>query len=178
MQKVIDEDLLAFEVIYMRYKKPVYTYLFYKLGNDLVEEVFQDIFLKLLEKKQSFKFESKFKTWFWTMIKNTITDIYRSKDFQNAKLTEELYNEEGEEILEDPLDFVDAINFKLQSKNILECFENLKNEQKMALSLNLHSELTYEEIADQMNLKVGAIKTIIHRGKKAWALCLQARGVK
>lgn len=178
MRKIQENNHTAFESLYHRYKSSVYSYLYYKLGENRAEEIFQEIFLKLIDKKDSFQFQSKFKTWFWTIVKNTVTDLYRQKDFQQSKSTEELYDESGEEVFADEFEIDKKVFEELAQKDILECFSHLKPDQKTALSLNLHGDLSNEEIASQMNISLGAVKSLIHRGKKSWALCLEKRGLR
>jgi len=70
----------AFNELYSRYKVPLYSYFYGLLNKTIAEELLQETFLKIVNKRDSFRFDSKVKTWIWTIAKNTLRDQWRSVD--------------------------------------------------------------------------------------------------
>lgn len=90
-----DEDLMisiqqgsseAFEALYRRFRSRVYGYLAKKVTGDDRDEVFQMVFLKLHEKSHLFRSDLPFTPWFFTLIRNTVIDFYRSQKIDYVAL--------------------------------------------------------------------------------------------
>ena len=60
----------AFNEIYLRYKKRVYGYLMKRVKAEQSDDLFQQVFSRLHEKRYLFKEGDPFAPWFFTLIKN------------------------------------------------------------------------------------------------------------
>ena len=89
--EVSDENLMlsycsgdadAFEVLYQRHKGPLYRFISRQCGQDFVDELFQDIWLKVINSRMSYQVKATFKTWLYRIARNRIIDHYRRQNLR------------------------------------------------------------------------------------------------
>lgn len=179
MKRVQESDYAAFEELYMKYKKPIYSYFLAKTtSKEEAEELLQDTFMKVLDKKNSFRFESKFSTWLWTLSRNLFIDKYRS-NYQHESKIESLENDERFSIedIDSDLDTAETLLIqKYEEKGIKNCIDELPTNQKEAILLKIYSDLSYEEISRELTLSVAAVKSLLVRSKDKLINCLRSGG--
>jgi RNA polymerase sigma-70 factor (ECF subfamily) len=177
MKQLLTNDILAFEELYNRYKGPLYSYLSYTTKNEKAEDLLQEVFIKVVKNQASFKFESKFKTWIWAITRNTLIDYYRSSENKYESHEATLTNEEGEEVFLAELNSnEERILEKTTKEQLLICIEELGPDQKEAVLLQTQSELSNQEIADLMGIKIGAVKSLLFRAKDKLIECFKRGG--
>lgn len=177
MIAIQQNDYKAFEILYSRYRIPVFSYLKGLIASDIAEELMQETFIKVLNKSSSFRFESKVKTWIWTIAKNTLHDHWRSTDHRMGSHFEVLTDpESGEELYQSSMDSLEEAYLKSLTKKHLEtCINELPTEQKEIVFLHIHSELSHQEISTITGNSVGAIKSILFRCKEKLTACFKAK---
>jgi RNA polymerase sigma-70 factor (ECF subfamily) len=85
----------AFEELYKRYHQKVMGFLGKKLAHEEVkEEVFQQVFTRLHQKKHLYDTSYPFAPWFFTLIRNVIIDHYRKEKVDYVELATEVESEE------------------------------------------------------------------------------------
>lgn len=71
-------DVHAFEQLYARHKGGLYRYLLRKCRDTSVaEELFQDVWMKLINARMHYEVKAKFSTWFYQIANNHYIDYYR-----------------------------------------------------------------------------------------------------
>lgn len=177
MKLIQDNDQEAFGQLYFRYKVQIYSY-FYGLSNkETAEELLQETFLKVVNKRDTFRFESLTKTWIWTIAKNTLRDHWRSVDHKMANSFEQLSTEEGEENYSSQTDTQEeALLKKVTLGQLKTCIDELPIQQKEIVYFHIQSELSNQEIADLTKLGLGAIKSILFRSKEKLIECFKRGG--
>ena len=71
-------DAAAFEVLYQRHKGGVYRYILRQCRNDgLAEELFQDVWMNLINARRRYTIKAKFSTWLYRIARNRIIDHFR-----------------------------------------------------------------------------------------------------
>jgi RNA polymerase sigma-70 factor (ECF subfamily) len=83
----------AFVMLYERYFPSVYARARYKIPTADVEDVTQEVFIAVLKSLGSYKRESKFSTWIWTITNYKIADYYRSREKKPIEQSESEYEE-------------------------------------------------------------------------------------
>lgn len=78
MLRYRDGDTQSFEVLYERHKGPLYRYLRRQCGDSGAEELFQDIWLRLIRARTGYKVQAKFTTYLYKIAHNRVLDHYRS----------------------------------------------------------------------------------------------------
>lgn len=143
---------------------------------DLSEELTQDIFLKLYENLRSFKPESgSLRNWVMRVGRNLIIDHYRA--------TKKEKNVAGSEELE-VLDFsshstqsgpFEDLREKERAKVLHLGLTELTPELREAVVLRDIEGMTYQEIADLLQIPDGTVKSRINRGRIELAKVMHRR---
>lgn len=78
----------AFVLLYERYFPSVYARARFKIPEDDVEDVTQEVFIAVLKSLGSYKCQSKFSTWIWTITNRKIADYYRLRKIKPTEQSE------------------------------------------------------------------------------------------
>lgn len=70
-------DADAFDVLYQRHKDQLYRFVLKQSGPEAVDELFQDIWLKVINARHDYQVKASFKTWLYHLARNRIIDLYR-----------------------------------------------------------------------------------------------------
>ena len=174
MRSLQANDMKAYETLYLKYKDPLFNYFLVNTkSKNLAEEQLQDLFLKLYEKKDSFKYQSKFSTWLWTMARNQFIDHTRLSETKLEDSSDSVADDSLDE-LEAELEAADEIMIKkMEDLQVNLCVNELKASQKEVLTLRIYSELGYDEIAALCSLTLSSVKSLLVRAKEKILECLR-----
>lgn len=77
----------AFESLYARHKRALYQFMLNSCGNEaLAHELYQDVWLRVVNSRDSYTSDSPFNAWLYRIARNRLIDHYR----QNAKTDSDL----------------------------------------------------------------------------------------
>lgn len=85
MQRLQKGDQAALGLIYERHSQKVWSYINKRLPKEAAEDLFQDFFVKLVEKKDSWR-NQPFLLWFYVVLRNLVTDFHRSNRIEKKYL--------------------------------------------------------------------------------------------
>lgn len=147
----------AFATLYDRYGRRMYRYFYRMLWQDAAksEDFTQDLFLKIIEKAHSFRHESSFKTWIYTMASNMCKNEFRRLSYrENANLpaAETMY-----EFLPETIDQA------LLATELRACIDDLDLAFRTCFILRYQEELSVREICGITGLPEGTVKSRLHR---------------
>ena len=117
--------------------------------------------MKVAKLAPQYQKEGYFNAWVMTMIRNHCLNIIR-KD-------KRLFFHEDVEVLIDAeasAPFEEEIFNKKDISHVSKLMEDLPEKQRIALTILVTEEPSYEELAEQMGASVGAVKSMIHRARK------------
>jgi RNA polymerase sigma-70 factor (ECF subfamily) len=163
----------AYEVLISRFQQPVYA-LALRLLNDQSDacDVVQEVFLKVFRNIGSFRGQSSLKTWIYRI---TVNEAHNARRwfFRHRRREVELDDEPEEarslkEVIADsgrsPFDVV----FDREQHSIIEgALEKVNPIFREAVVLRDLADLSYEEIAEVLNVSLGTVKSRILRGREA-----------
>jgi RNA polymerase sigma-70 factor (ECF subfamily) len=162
-------DEKAFIEIYETYKERIYFFILNMTAGkeNLSEELTHEAFLRLYKNRESFNFSVQFTTWFWTIARNLTIDELRKKNPIDYTPQNKI-DQSIDQIPVNSEEFeIESLLIKKAEKEILyQAIGQLKPRQKEAILLRIASDLTYEEIAEILNLKVNAVKALLLRARK------------
>lgn len=164
-----NNTIAAFEILVKRYKNPLMNYIFRFLGNyESCTDVVQETMIKVYRYKDSYQSIAKFSTWIYTIAGNLAkTELQRQK--RRKMFSINAYGKESNENYEIPDDsFRPDIETDSGIKNeiIQKAILKVSPVYRQAVILRDVQELSYEEIAEIMNITVGTVKSRINRGRK------------
>jgi len=169
----------AFEVLYERYKNPIFGYIFSVCKDEFIaRELAQDTFLKVYKNSMQFEEGHKFTTWLWRIARNTTIDYLKKRDA--LRYTVDLRDDDGEVISVEELDKeLTTPEILLIEKSLKEdienCLSKLGDNLRDVLLLRIKSELSYQEIAEVAKISVAAVKSKINRAKGMMIKCIELK---
>jgi RNA polymerase sigma-70 factor (ECF subfamily) len=164
IKKYLDGDQKSLKILVDKYTSPIYNFTLRFVGYLYAPDVTQEVFIKVWKNLKNFnKDKSQFKTWLFTIARNTITDYLRKKkSIPFSSLNEEDKNFE-DDIL-DPTLLPDETFQKLQDKELLEKVLNeLKDEYKAVLTLYYQEDMTFREIGEVLGKPMNTVKSYHQR---------------
>ena len=168
-------DQSAFEALVTRYEKQVYHQALRLLANpEDAADVTQEVFLKVWRSLPAFQGDSSFATWLYRLTDNAAIDLLRreKKRRGDASLDDEEY--QWDSTLADP-DSSPEKKLERQElrRSVAEGLKKLSEEHRRVLVLREINGLSYEEIADILDLTAGTVKSRIARARTALAKLLK-----
>ncbi len=154
----------AFEKLYQIYMKPLYRFVYGKVGNQQVaEDLTQTTFMKMLESLSSFSFEASFKTWLYRIALNTVMDywrsVYKGKTFPLEDFLSVLKIKSPEA---DSVE-IDAHDQQKKEEMVHEIMMKLSPKEQRILDLRFLQGYSIQETADVLLLSPSNVKVIQHR---------------
>jgi RNA polymerase sigma factor (sigma-70 family) len=160
MLKVKNGDLDKLGLLFERYNRPLFGFLFHTTGQrELSEDLVQNVFYRILKYKHTFRGDGEFKTWMYHMARNVVNDNGRSikRTIRHQELTEFSENVGGGVAADE------SIHRKQELATLRNAMANLSEESREVLILSKFQELKYNEIAQIMDITEGAVKVRVHR---------------
>ncbi len=131
-------------------------------GNEDLEEICQDVFLKVYEKLPEFGFQSKLSTWIATIAYRHAINHMRKQRMQFQEIAEdESWMEQFVE-REDPAEILSA---KDEEERVLMFVDQLPPQYKAVLTLYHLDGMNYSEIGEIMNMPEGTVKNYLFRAR-------------
>ncbi|WP_041383377.1 RNA polymerase sigma factor [Polaribacter sp. MED152] len=157
--------------IYNAYYKAMYNSAHRILKDSFeAEDIMQEAFLTAFTKLHSYKGEVAFGAWLKRIVINkSLTQLKKNSRYQEVKL-EVIPNTEIED---------EAIDYRgLNPKMVLDTLQNLKENYRVVLTLNLIEGFDYEEIAQILNYTNENVRTTVSRAKKKLKQVLLAENIQ
>lgn len=164
MVRYQDGDLRAFEELYRRYGRQIYAFFRRRVNSEEdAADLYQDTFLKLHQDRSTYQTGRRFRTWIFTIARNTLTDFYRTSATRNKVMIPEDSARPTSEIQADGPSPDHALE-KVDIRGILEAaIEELPETQRDVLLLRSYDELSYAEIGDILGLAENAARQAMFR---------------
>ncbi|MGB0409808.1 MAG: RNA polymerase sigma factor [Opitutales bacterium] len=176
IERVRNGDSAAYNDIVTRYYDRIYARVSQLLKNKQdAEEVTQDAFIRAHRGLEHFRGDASFSTWLYQIATNLAHNRYwywfRRKRDQSISLDQPL-GEAGDMTLENVMpsegespaeaavtqEFVDRVS---------ECMHGLNEKHKEVLLLRNVKNLSYDEIAEQLEISIGTVKSRIARARES-----------
>lgn len=150
--------------IYNRYYKAMYNVSLRIVKNSFeAEDIMQEAFLSAFTKLESLKDAKIFGPWLKRIvINNSLYHYKKTNKNSEVALDDVLYKVEAEhEGIESNYEFTN-----LKAKQVLNTMKTLKNNYRIALTLNLIEGYDYDEISSIMDISYANCRTTISRAKE------------
>ena len=147
--------LAQFKALFDQYYTPIKNFIYYKCGDvDLAEDIAQDTFMKLWEKREEIKIDT-VKSYLYTVSNNMFLNQVRHNKVVLGfveKHTDQKNEQSPEYALEEK-------EFKEELERVI---AGMTEKQREVFLMNRIDDLTYKEIAERLELSVKAVEKRMH----------------
>jgi len=163
---VTDEDLMLavrggdpsrLEPLFDRYHRPLFDYLARMTGNrSVAEDLVQDVFVRILKYRHTFRDDSRFETWVFRIARNARTDYF------HRQLRETTLDRAADRA-DNALGIAESLEFDRQTACLRRALLLLRDDQRELIVLARYRGMKYEAIAELLGVEVGTVKVRMHR---------------
>ncbi|MDQ4121749.1 MAG: sigma-70 family RNA polymerase sigma factor [Acidobacteriota bacterium] len=188
LREFADSELIAtslagredsFEELVRRYQRPITAYV-YRMTNDYdaALDVSQEIFIKVYNSLSRYKTEFKFSTWIYKIAHNAAIDYLRRNSNGECSLDLEIEDETFERPIESNLASPEVERERSEWRGeIQRVVQKLPPAYRELILLRHSQDLSYDEIAEIMNLPLGTVKNRLFRARELMRDLLVERGI-
>lgn len=161
-------DERAFEILVKRFKNPLINFVYRYLGDyDSCVDVVQDTFVKVYRYKDRYNNVAKFSTWIYTIAINLAkTEYMKRKRVKTFSISQFGDDENSFEIKDNAFRPDKNVDTQYKEEQIQKALLKVKVVYREPVILRDIQDLSYEEIADILNIEIGTVKSRINRGRK------------
>ncbi|MES2128598.1 MAG: sigma-70 family RNA polymerase sigma factor [Pseudomonadota bacterium] len=143
---------------------------------ELAEEVLQDSFVAIWNHAANYQAHlAAPMTWMATIVRNKAFDHLRRSDAA-VEIDAEQFDSDVMNALQDPQATpIEALQMSGDAKALAWCMSALEGAQRQVLALAYYHDLSHSEVATQLTLPVGTVKTWIRRSLEKLRTCLAKR---
>lgn len=161
MARVRDGELEQLSELFERHQRRLFGF-FLRLAGDraAAEDLVQEVFVRMLKYRHTFKSEADFTPWMFGVARNAAVDHYRSRPREQ---------QEPENVPEPAAPLVDPVerlDRRQRTATLQAALHRLPEEKRELLLLARFGEMKYESIGELLGISVGAVKVRVHRAMK------------
>ena len=161
----------AYNELMHLYRDPLYFMLYEKVED---EELAKDLTIeslgKAFQKLHLYQPKYAFSTWLYTVARNHCIDYLRKHKLPTISIEKITFDQEGQKKtfdLESPDPNPESIIIKKQRILILRSIvSQLKPKYRNLVKLRYFKEMSYEEIAETLDIPIGTVKAQLHRSRE------------
>ncbi|MER3328108.1 MAG: sigma-70 family RNA polymerase sigma factor [Candidatus Kapaibacterium sp.] len=151
----------AFQILYQKYHNTVYRFCLRMLGSEsLAKDAFQETFVKVYEKRESFKGDN-FAAWLFTISRHICYNMLRAKK-EHASFDETYHQAKIQK----------TTDFGLKQA-LEEAINSLPTSLRESFILREYEEMSYQEISDVLEIDLSLAKIRVFRARKQLRLILK-----
>jgi RNA polymerase sigma-70 factor (ECF subfamily) len=157
MAKIREGDLRQASILFDRHSGPFFRYALRMTGRrEASEDLVQEIFVRVLRYRETFRDGHLFTTWAYRIARNAYIDQARKRRFEV----------QTEEPLEMPVNPSNEAEQNQDLELLRRALDRLPEQQREILTLARFEQMPYERIAELLGIEVGTVKTRVHRAVK------------
>ncbi|MCL4407745.1 MAG: sigma-70 family RNA polymerase sigma factor [Thermotogae bacterium] len=173
-QKLIENlkraDSRAYDELYREYVEKIGGIARSYLGVDDVEDVIQEVFIKVYKNIKKFRGDSSLSTWIYRISVNVCKDMLGKKHRRKEILTS--FGEEDDDeknTIREPADELqpsDELMKMLSAEEISKAIDSLSKEDRLLINLREIEGMSYDQISEIMDKPVGTVKSRLHYARE------------
>jgi RNA polymerase sigma-70 factor (ECF subfamily) len=156
----------------VRYQHRLLRYLLFLTGNrEMAEDLFQEVWMRVLTRGGQFNGKARFETWLFTIARNLVIDQRRKRTMSSL---DELFETGSDDDRPMSVEVADGQPTPFDSfasiedrEHIATALLQLDTLYREVLVLRFHEELTLEEIAKVTRAPLSTVKSRLYRGLAA-----------
>jgi RNA polymerase sigma-70 factor (ECF subfamily) len=163
------QDPGLLDELIVRYQHRLIRYLLFLTGNrEQAEDLFQEVWMRVLTRGGQFNGKSRFETWLFTIARNLVIDQKRKRTMSSL---DELFEAGGEddrpvafEVPDDEPGPFDRMSNVEDREQIAAALLQLDTLYREVLVLRFHEDLSLEEISRVTHAPLSTVKSRLYRG--------------
>jgi RNA polymerase sigma-70 factor (ECF subfamily) len=172
MRALEDGDETALRTLVDRHATSIYRFSVRYTGDEsLAQDICQEVFLKLYRYARSYKPEMPFKTWLFTIVRNTSVDLARKYTYRKVR---SLDSPEDTGFLEAEIHSLmngaqtpeEEYSSRQMAQRVASAVRNLPEKQRTAVILKYYEEMPVKDIAEIMEKTVSSVESLLVRAKR------------
>lgn len=180
IERVLAGDVNAFEELVTQYEKPVYNLALRMTDNaEDAADMAQEAFIKAYNSLSNFRGDSKFSVWLYRIVSNVCLDFLRRQS-RRSTLSLSIEDEDGEDaqldVPDDSMSPEAQLEKTLTREAVREGLKQLPEDSRQILLLRELQGLSYDEIAQALDIGVGTVKSRIFRAREKLCAFLSKEG--
>ncbi len=177
LQAAGKRDAVAFRSLYEATSAKLFGFALRILHKrELAEEVLQDSFVAIWNNAANYQSHlAAPMTWMATIVRNKAFDHLRRSDV-SVEIDAEQFDSEVMNALQDPQATpIEALQMSGDAKALAWCMSALEGMHRQTLALAYYHDMSHSEVAEQLQLPIGTVKTWIRRSLEKLRTCLAKR---
>ena len=165
IERCLEGDQSAWEDIVSRHWRKVFNVAYKFVGrHDEAEDLTQDVFLKIFKSLRTFDRRANFQTWLISVSRNLCIDHYRSVRKERQTIDRDV---DAGKLMPASSDRGPYLSLEHADRRELlrRALDRLPATLRAAVLLRDLQEFSYQEIAEQLDLPEGTVKSRINRGR-------------
>lgn len=174
LERIAQQDDAALKVLYRQCAPKLYGLaLRVVTQRDWAEDVLQEAFLSIWRSAPDYRASlSPPMAWMGLIVRSRGLDMLRRRTADRSHVTQELDDTLGDTLASDHPTPMDTAQASEQAWALHQCLGKLDNKQREVVSLAYVRDLSHGELAQQLSLPLGTVKTWIRRGLDQLRLCM------
>jgi len=170
-------DRAAREELVLRHRRQVYFLALQLLGNaDDALDVSQDAMLRFFTNLNRFDAERPVRPWLFRIVRNLALDLFRRRKVRQSESLDTYDDEEGERSIDPPDPSVDLDRDLMQSqlrRRLFAALNQLTPMQREIVVLRDYQDLSYQEIAELLEIPLGTVMSRLHGARQRLRLLVE-----
>jgi RNA polymerase sigma-70 factor, ECF subfamily len=169
VERCLGGDQRAWDLIVQQHWRKVFNIAYKFVGkHDEAEDLTQDVFLKIFRSLNTFDRRANFQTWLVSVSRNLCIDHYRSVRKERETIDRQVNADDLSPASTDVGPYV-ALERRDLAGVLRRALQGLQPALRTAVVMRDIQELSYQEIADRLELPEGTVKSRINRGRRELA---------
>jgi len=170
ISQALTGDQEAYKRLLQKYHNAIYHLIVRMIGyQPEVEDLTQEAFIKAFNALATFNEEFAFSTWLYKIATNNCIDFLRKRKLKTFSIDKPLQSSDGEYQFEIPdtsyLPDQDLLQTQ-QTDTIQKAIDKLPEKYRIVIVMRHQQELSYEDIAAELDLPLGTVKAHIFRARE------------
>jgi len=174
LERIARQDDAALKVLYRQCAPKLYGLALRVVTNrDWAEDVLQEAFLTIWRSAGDYRASlSPPMAWLGLIVRSRGLDLLRRRAADRSHLTQELDETLTDTLAGNDANPMDTVLASEQAWALHQCLGRLDNKQREVVSLAYVRDLSHSELAQQLSLPLGTVKSWIRRGLDQLRLCM------